>query len=178
MLFTTMCFLFVFIQPASADPSAWPEWTCATFPGSVEEAAAYYAEYGGPATLDVDGDGIACNEGTDAEGPSAWPEWTCETFPDGWDAAIEYFNTYGGPATLDADGDGVACNEAAANGPSAWPSLSCYTFPDGWDAAIDYYNTYGGPASLDADSDGVPCEPNGDDEVTECRDLGGPQSVA
>jgi hypothetical protein len=176
VLLAVMGFLSVNQQAGAQDgPSAWPEWTCADYPGTVEEARAYYTEFGGPATLDPDGDGIACNEDT---GPSAWPEWTCETFPDGWDAAIEYYNTHGGPATLDADGDGVPCNEATTNGPSAWPTTSCYTFPDGWNAAIDYYHQYGGPASLDADGDGIPCEPNGDDEMVECRDLGGPQHIA
>ena len=113
---------FFFAPSASADPSAWPEWTCATFPGTVEEATAYFDEFGGPATLEADADGDACNEGEDTEGPSAWPEWTCATFPDGWDATIVYFDTYGGPATLDSDGDGVACNETEAQqGPTAWP---------------------------------------------------------
>jgi hypothetical protein len=168
-------------QQASAQegPSAWPEWTCADFPEGVEAAIAYFNEFGGPDSLDSNQDGIACNEG---DGPSAWPEWTCDDFPGTSEEAIAYYETNGGPATLDPNGDGIACNEGADpdpdHGPSAWPNWSCHTFPDGWDAAIDYYTTNGGPGSLDADGDGFPCESNGDDDITECRDLGGPQHIA
>jgi hypothetical protein len=179
----------------TSHPSAGPDPTCGTWMDDQAAAQEYYDNHGQPAELDLNGNGTACDSPEDGDfspwpleeavdpgnGPSAWPDWTCETFPDGRDAAIDYYNTNGGPATLDADGDGIACNESdggSDSGPSAWPSWSCYTFPDGWDASIEYYNTNGGPASLDADRDGIPCESNGDDEVTECRDLGGPQSVA
>lgn len=162
--------------------TVWPGMDCSEFAGGEAAAVEYYNAWGGPDSLDPNQDGIACNEGA---GPSAWPEWTCEDFPGSIEEAIAYFETNGGPATLDPDGDGIACNEGEGesdddsdNGPSAWPAWTCYTFPDGWEAAIDYYNTNGGPSTLDADGDGTPCEPNGDDEVVECRDLGGPQHIA
>ena len=158
---------FFFIQTASADPSAWPEWTCDTFPGTVEEAVTYFDEFGGPATLDADGDGIACNE-DNIGGPSSWPEWTCDSFPGTVGEAIAYFETNGGPATLDANGDGIACNESNYGGPSAWPEWTCDTFPGTVDDAVAYFETNGGPVTLDADEDGIACnEDNGsDDDVT------------
>jgi hypothetical protein len=115
---TMMC-MSVSSPSASAQetsgPTAWPEWTCDTFPDGRDAAIIYFENFGGPATLDPDNDGIACNEDEDdsttSNGPSAWPEWTCDTFPDGRDAAIEYFDAFGGPVTLDPDGDGIPCNE-------------------------------------------------------------------
>jgi hypothetical protein len=50
---------------ADNGPSAWPEWTCNDFPEGPEAAADYFASNGGPATLDPDGDGTACEPGDD-----------------------------------------------------------------------------------------------------------------
>jgi hypothetical protein len=167
--------------------------TCGTWAGDQAAAQDYYDTVIASSQLDWNGNGIACEDGNDgdflawpdapSDGASVWPGIDCAEFPYGVAAATAYYATWGGPESLDPDGDGTACNEGAADpdaesGPSAWPAWTCYTFPDGWDAAIDYYNMNGGPASLDADGDGMPCESNGDDEMVECRDLGGPQHIA
>ena len=141
--------------------SAWPDWTCTTFPGTVAEAAAYFVENGGPASLDLDGDGVACELGEDYAvglgGASAWPDWTCTTFPGSITDAITQYETYGAPTSLDGDGDGTACEagedyEMAAedSDPSAWPDWTCTTFPGTVAEAHAYFAENGGPATLES----------------------------
>lgn len=100
---------FVSLQPGSAvaSPTTWPEWSCLTFPGTVDEAVWFFETNEGPATLDIDGDGVPCEE----NGDDSVTE--CADLPGPQSVAQDYFDQNGGPRNLDNDGDGMACTNSA-----------------------------------------------------------------
>lgn len=108
------------------------------------------------ATLDPDGNGVAC-EGFQAGEPTVVDPVSCGFFETQADAQTALDQNPDLALTLDSDGDGVACDEAFPD--VVVDPTSCGFFETQADAqeAFDA-GTIPNPENLDGDGDGIACE--------------------
>jgi len=163
-------FWLAHIAPASAQdegpPPARDYVSCGHFETQADAQAALDSgtlDENGRASLDGDGDGIACEVAFGLEEPRPVG---CDNFMTQADAQW-YLDTADAadPALLDPDGDGIACEEAFGLDPDSPPPardyVSCGHF-DSQERAQEMLDSglldENGQASLDGDGDGIACE--------------------